>query len=134
MGVDILINKSIILQYLLINSYLKLLDCVYTDKLENAQLIGNNVNYIKSLKPFMPSEVYNSFLNIIHECIDPITDDPEYFSRFESPELGEVNNEGIFEFKGEHEFSVFYARICKESIALQNRIQAWACETLSPFF
>lgn len=119
---------------IILNCYKKLLKSVETDNIEKIDLICKNIEYIKSLKPFMPLDIFDSFLNIINECIEPIVDNPEYTSQFLSPELGAINNEGIFEFISKREFTIFYARICENSIALENRIQEWAYEVLLPLF
>lgn len=125
---------SIIQQIITINSHQRLLKCIQPCNLDNREIICKNIEKIKSMKPFLPTSVYNSFSHIIEKEIAPIIDNPDYLSNIMTSEIGFLNDDGHFEFKGEYEFNLFFAKLCQLSINLEKNIQEWACTELSPLF
>lgn len=126
-------NKSILEKYLSIILYLQILECTKPENLDNTELIFNNISDIKAMKPFLSSKIYDSFMRVIENHIQPIIDDnTEFLSSLHTPDIGFFNNAGNFEIKGEYELKLFFAKLCQLSLDLERRVEKWACSELSP--
>ncbi len=128
-------NKLLVEKTIIIKLYLKLLECIKSENLSDTELISNNICEIKAMKPFLPQNVYASFMQAIDRYIDPIINDNDKFlSSLHTPDIGFINDDGHFEIKGEQELKLFFARLCQLSINVEKDIEAWACSELSPYF
>lgn len=122
-------------QEIVVSNYNGLLKCTYPKNLTNTKLISKEISKIERTKPFLPSNVYDSFMNVINENIRPIIDDNDTFlSSLHTPDIGFFNDDGNFEFKGEYELKLFFAKLCQLSLDLERRVEEWACSVLSPLF
>lgn len=120
---------------IIISCYKKLLKCIQPTNLDNTELICSNISKIKDMKPFLPQNIYASFMQAIDRYIDPIINDNDKFlSSLHTPDIGFINDDGHFEIKGERELALFFARLYQLSINVEKDIEAWACSELSPYF
>lgn len=128
--------KFMLIEKLIITKlYLKLLECIKPENLSDTELISNNICEIKDMKPFLPQNIYASFMQAIDRYIDPIINNNDKFlSSLHTPDIGFINDDGHFEIKGERELNLFFARLYQLSMNVKKDIEAWACSELSPYF
>ena len=121
---------------LVLQAYNTIMDMLSFDNLydNNYDNIIARINDIENMKPFMPSNIFDSFKSFIEKHIEPIINDEFPLKEFQTAELGCTNKDSVFEFKDDMSAKLFVGRVMQHCMELQEAFLKIAMKDIRPYF